>query len=163
MFAYCNNNPINYFDKTGRAPESLAGWAGAAIGEWLYELFTGRTHPNKQAQELENKIIAKQNETIVSVGKVISDAYNSSVAREAEAQHQNSMALISGFNYLTNHPEETVDLIGAEIGMSIAVYDTAALIIAGSPTAMTVVGLVGGVIWAGWGLYRAVKGIMSDF
>ena len=44
MFAYCNNNPVNYVDSSGKYSYSFAsdyaGWIGQLFGEWLYEIIT---------------------------------------------------------------------------------------------------------------------------
>ena len=42
MFAYCNNNPVNYTDKSGKAPidpsGDFGGWIGESTGKLLLEL-----------------------------------------------------------------------------------------------------------------------------
>ncbi len=39
MYAYCNNNPVNYFDPTGQSAEALlSGWASSM---WWMQLADG--------------------------------------------------------------------------------------------------------------------------
>ena len=77
MFAYCNNNPVRYQDQDGRAPDSFGGMVGELIGEFLYELFTGNSHPSHQTRYVDQTIIEKQNKLIVeeAVSFVQSDEF----------------------------------------------------------------------------------------
>ena len=159
MFAYCGNNPVNYFDKTGRAPDSLAGWAGAAIGEWLYELFTGRTHPNKQAREIETQIIQKQNEIVADTSKALWDAHTRGMNMQQEAQLQNSQALIDGAEYFVNHPKKAETLLRDMVVTSVSVTKLISATIVGGPIGV----LVATAVVALWDLTWTIYEVIGDF
>ena len=98
---YCLNNPVNLYDKTGKTADSYAGWGGGLIGEWLYELITGKTHPNKQARELENQIIEQQLSTIVPITKILF----------------NNLELSGGVGQGIYYETTILDVIGVQLGM----------------------------------------------
>ena len=155
MFAYCGNNPVNYFDKTGRAPDSLAGWAGAAIGEWLYELFTGRTHPNKQAREIETQIIQKQNEIVADTSKALWNGYVHSNELSVQSQYERDMMVLNTTDYLKKNPLVAVDAVAGIVGtgLSYVGYATAAAGVSVPIIGQIIMG-IGGVACGVWGLYR---------
>jgi len=114
MFAYCLNNPICYVDKDGKAADSYGGMAGNAFGMFLYELFTGDTHPDRQAQQIENQVIEKQNEmlktagkTLWDAGKALWDAYMRSYNMQQNANMQNAQLTLDGLENIYDNIEET--------------------------------------------------------
>ena len=163
MFAYCLNNPVNSADSEGTVADNYFGWAGEQIGIFLYEWITGDDHPQKQVQVLENQMIEKQTEVVTNGVKALGDAYMRSYNLQLEAQYRNSVAIIEGFNYLCREPQHAINLIGVEIGMSTAVYKISILLVAGNPTVGTVAGAVLAIVWAGWGMYCEIEGVVSDF
>ncbi|MBQ8040799.1 MAG: hypothetical protein IJ274_13210, partial [Lachnospiraceae bacterium] len=101
MFAYCLNNPVNLVDKNGETADSWAGWIGEQLTEWLYELFTGETHHNKQTRELENQIIEQQLSAIAPIAKII--FYN--------------LEISGGIGQGIYYESTVLDMIGVQLGM----------------------------------------------
>ena len=86
MFAYCNNNPANFKDSSGKIPDSFAGQFGELLSEFLYELFTGDDHPSNETESVERTIIEKQNEQIGQAGNALLDSFMRWCNHQEEAQ-----------------------------------------------------------------------------
>ena len=86
MFAYCNNDPTNLLDRSGKIPDSCAGQFGELLSEFLYELFTGDDHPSNETESVERTIIEKQNEQIGQAGNALLDSFMRWCNHQEEAQ-----------------------------------------------------------------------------
>ena len=77
MFAYCNNNSINCSDPTGTIPfaDGIFDEAFRETGKLIYEFLTKRKHPERQADEMNDDIIAMQNKIISDSTKKLSDYF----------------------------------------------------------------------------------------
>jgi hypothetical protein len=47
MFAYCNNNPVNRFDLRGKYSDSISGWIGEKLGQFIYECISNSEYGEK--------------------------------------------------------------------------------------------------------------------
>ena len=149
LFAYCCNNPVNYTDPKGQSAKDFSATAGQALGEFLYELLTGKEHPNKQVKEMETQIVKKQNDMISAGLEALYDTYMRGYTIQQQSQLQNSKALVDGLKYYRQNPRLALDLVRDMGAASSAVYTIATFSIAGGPTGA----IVGGVVAAGWAFY----------
>ena len=163
MFAYCLNNPTNFADSEGTEADSYFGWVGEQIGIFLYELFTGGDHPSHQTREIEIQVIQKQNEHIdngfKSIGnglKFIWDAYMWSYNQQQQAQLQQAQMLLDRFD-TPEDIEQSIDIIDATAGFSIAVYEVAIIATTTNPTVGAVCWAVLGVAYGARAVYRACQ------
>ena len=68
MFAYCNNNSVNFTDPRGDvavSTDSFWGWVGGKIGIWFAELITGNHY---ETGDCINPIAVDAVETAVDIG-----------------------------------------------------------------------------------------------
>ena len=88
MFAYCNNNPVLYSDFSGTIPyaDGLLDESFKEAGMLMYEFFTGRTHPDRQTDEINNSIIEEQNKLVGNSIRSSWDTYQSSYIRNQESE-----------------------------------------------------------------------------
>lgn len=83
------------------------------------------------------------------------DAYTRGYNIYQENHRHNQMVLNEGIKFIIDHPEESADLAIATYSVVSSGYGVAMAIASGNP----VTGLVVAVVVAGYGLYRAIKGI----
>ena len=93
MFAYCNNNPANFKDSSGKIPDSFAGQFGQLLGEFLYELLTGDDHPSNETESVERTIIEKQNELVGRPGKAMWKAWVHTQELQVEQKYNQDMTI----------------------------------------------------------------------
>ena len=88
MFAYCNNNPVLYSDRYGTIPynDSWLEESFRETGRLMYEFFIGRTHPDRQTDEINNSIIEEQNKLVGNSIRSSWDTYQSSYIRNQESE-----------------------------------------------------------------------------
>ena len=128
MFAYCLNNPVNYFDEDGDSADSFWGWIGEELGEAIYEWITGDDHPNDQAEEIENQITSTQVEMVVDAADAMWDAYMWSQNQQQEAQLQQAIATRDFVTDRFSTPEKTKNTLAVcavaceGISLATAVY-----------------------------------------
>ncbi len=158
MFAYCLNNPVNLVDKNGETADSWAGWIGEQLTEWLYELFTGETHPNKQTRELENQIITQQNEMLADAVNTVWNAHVHSTELQMQAQYEKDMKIRKVGEYFLNDPVAMADLVVGSLGFGTTYIGYAA---AGAGISIPVAGQialgVAGTVFSLWGLFRLIQ------
>ena len=173
MFAYCNNNPANCSDATGMIAKTCltadgriedSPWRNHSPGGGGFVYRCANITTQYDGDKFYTQMIAREAWNLIKKGaKWAWDAYDTGYSHYQQAQLRNGQLLVEGARYLASRPEEAIDLIGATVGMSSATYKIAILIVAGNPTTATVAGAVLGLVCAGWGLYRGIKGIASDF
>ena len=170
MLAYCLNNPVNYTDKNGKAADSFAGMGGEVLGEWLYEAFSGNTHPNKQTRELENRIAAEQHKIISNAGKTIWDAYMRGYNIQQASQIQETQMVLEGarkiYQYYNKHEELQQGVSGGKriVAGALNIRDGLAAILVPVPTTsedlIGVAKITGGIIKVCYGVAEVIGALM---
>ena len=165
MFAYCLNNPVRYTDKDGEAADGYAGMVGEAIAVFLYELFTGNTHPSQQTQQLETQVIIEQNklvgDAVGNAAETVWDAYTRGHQIQQEAQYQNSCALIDGVEYFYNNPKKAETTVRDMITVSSSASVLITTAIAGGP-ATAIWMAAGAFVVAVWDFGWTIADIVND-
>ena len=114
MFAYCNNNPTNLYDKSGKMPDTLAGWIGEKIGEFFFECITGDDHPNKEAETLNNRIRQKQLQSAKKGAETAWDNYMRWTNLQQETQRNETQMAMDLFD-TPETASKTLGAVGAEL------------------------------------------------
>ena len=156
IFAYCRNNPVNYFDKGGDRADSFFGWIGEELGKLIYECITGEDHPSRQTEVYENQIIMTQNKMVADTAKTMWDAYQRGYALEQEAILLQAKSNIDMFDS-PEDIERSIDIIEATAGFSIAAYETAKIVSVANPPVGAVFWAIAGIVWGGRAIYRACQ------
>ena len=115
MFAYCLNNPVNLHDENGEAADSYSGWIGELLGEWIYELITGKDHPGRQTAALETQVIVAQNKMVTDAAKTMWDAYQRGYTIQQEGKLIEAQMIVDGASIAYNFLNDT-EII--DVGMS---------------------------------------------
>ena len=114
MFAYCNNNPVNLYDENGKMPDTFAGWIGEQVGQIIYEVITGEDDPNKQVENLNDRILQKQMQAVNKVAKTAWDNYMRWNGLQQETQQNEAQMVIDLFD-TPETASKTLNAVGSEL------------------------------------------------
>ena len=149
MFAYCLNNPICFYDKSGEYADSYAGRIGEELGKLIYEWITGDAYLSQETDSKEWEIAQKQNELIKRGAKALWDASMRGYNIQQEAQRQDDAALLEGAKYFAAHPKKAETILRDMTGVSVAVTTAVSTALAGSPLGVTLgaIAVAGVAVW----------------